>query len=51
MQLLTVVVPYLERLAKEPDGRKQMAQYIRYGTVILGFIQAIGSPWACDKQL
>jgi preprotein translocase subunit SecY len=42
MQLLTVVVPYLERLAKEPDGRKQMAQYIRYGTVILGFIQAIG---------
>jgi preprotein translocase subunit SecY len=42
MQLLTVVIPYLERLSKEPDGRKKMAQYVRYGTVILGFVQAIG---------
>jgi len=42
MQLLTVVIPSLERLSKEPDGRKKMTQYIRYGTVILGFIQAIG---------
>jgi len=42
MQLLTVVIPSLERLSKEPDGRKKMAQYIRYGTVILGFVQAIG---------
>ncbi|MDD2400768.1 MAG: preprotein translocase subunit SecY [Clostridia bacterium] len=42
MQLLTVVIPYLERLSKEPDGRKKMTQYVRYGTVILGFIQAVG---------
>lgn len=43
MQLLTVVVPYFERLAKEgQEGRKKMTEYIRYGTVILGFIQAIG---------
>lgn len=43
MQLLTVVVPYFERLAKEgPEGRKKMSEYIRYGTVILGFIQALG---------
>lgn len=43
IQLLTVVVPYFERLAKEgPEGRKKMGEYIRYGTVILGFIQAIG---------
>ncbi|HHY06187.1 MAG TPA: preprotein translocase subunit SecY [Clostridia bacterium] len=42
MQLLTVVIPYLERLSKEPDGRKKMAQYVRYGTVILGFVQAVG---------
>lgn len=42
MQLLTVVIPSLERLAKEPDGRKKMTQYIRYGTVILGFVQAVG---------
>lgn len=43
IQLLTVVVPYFEKLAKEgPEGRKKMGEYIRYGTVILGFIQAIG---------
>lgn len=43
MQLLTVVVPYFERLAKEgEEGRKKMSEYIRYGTVILGFIQALG---------
>ncbi|MBZ4654408.1 MAG: secY [Peptococcaceae bacterium] len=43
MQLLTVVVPALERLAKEgPEGRKKITEYVRYGTVILGFIQAIG---------
>ncbi|WP_089609488.1 preprotein translocase subunit SecY [Dehalobacterium formicoaceticum] len=43
MQLLTVVIPYFEKLAKEgQEGRKKMAQYTRYGTVILGFFQAIG---------
>lgn len=43
MQLLTVVVPYFERLAKEgQEGRKKMVQFTRYGTVVLGFLQAIG---------
>lgn len=43
MQLLTVAIPSLERLAKEGDeGRKIIAQYTRYGTVILGFLQAVG---------
>ncbi|MEW6622262.1 MAG: preprotein translocase subunit SecY [Bacillota bacterium] len=43
MQLLTVVIPYLERLAKEgEEGRKKIGQYIRYGTVVLGFVQAAG---------
>ena len=43
LQLLTIVVPSLERLAKEGDyGRKKITQYTRYGTVILGFIQAFG---------
>ncbi len=43
MQLLTVVIPYLERLSKEGDeGRKKITQYIRYGTVVLGLIQAAG---------
>lgn len=43
MQLLTVAIPRLEQLAKEGDeGRKIIAQYTRYGTVILGFLQAVG---------
>ncbi len=43
MQLLTVVIPTLEKLSKEGDeGRKKITQYIRYATVVLGFIQALG---------
>lgn len=43
MQLLTVVVPHLERLAKEgEEGRKKITQYIRYGTVVIAFVQSIG---------
>jgi len=43
MQLLTVVIPHLERLAKEgEEGRRKITQYTRYLTVVLAFIQAIG---------
>lgn len=43
MQLLTVVVPKFEQWSKEgEEGRKKLTQIIRYGTVLLGFIQAIG---------
>lgn len=43
MQLLTVVVPKFEQWAKEGDeGRKKITQITRYGTVVLGFVQAIG---------
>lgn len=43
LQLLTIVVPYLERLAKEGQyGRKKITQYTRYGTVVLGFVQGLG---------
>ena len=43
MQLLTIAIPSLEKLAKEGDeGRKIIAQYTRYGTVVLALIQAIG---------
>lgn len=42
MQLLTVAIPRLERLQKEgEEGRKVIGQYMRYGTVVLGGIQAI----------
>ncbi len=40
LQLLTVVIPQLEKLAKEgEEGRKKIIQYTRYGTVILAIIQ------------
>lgn len=40
MQLLTVAIPPLERLAKEgEEGRKKIAALTRYVTVILGLIQ------------
>jgi len=43
LQLLTVVVPTLERWSKEgEEGRKKISKLNRYGTVVLGFIQAIG---------
>jgi preprotein translocase subunit SecY len=42
-QLLTIAVPSLEALAKEgTEGRKKIAQYTRYLTVALAFVQAIG---------
>jgi len=42
-QLLSAVVPQLEELSKEGDsGRKQIAQYTRYLTVVLAAFQAFG---------
>lgn len=43
LELLTVVVPHLEKLKKEGEqGRKKITQYTRYGTVILSMIQGFG---------
>ena len=42
LQLMTVVVPHLERLSKEGEiGRRKITQYTRYGTVILSIIQGL----------
>ena len=47
LQLLTVAIPALEKLAKEgPEGRKKIQEYTRYLTVILAFIQAVGLVFA-----
>ena len=47
LQLLTVAVPALEKLAKEgPEGRKKIQEWTRYLTVILAFIQAVGLVFA-----
>jgi preprotein translocase subunit SecY len=43
LELLSVVVPYLEKLKKEGEqGRKKIIQYTRYGTVVLSAIQGFG---------
>ncbi|NQT55284.1 MAG: preprotein translocase subunit SecY [Desulfobacteraceae bacterium] len=43
LQLMTVVVPHLEKLKKEGEqGRKKITQYTRYGTVILSIVQGFG---------
>ena len=43
MQLLTLVIPKLEKLSKEGDeGRKKINQYSRYLSIILAIVQGIG---------
>jgi preprotein translocase subunit SecY len=43
LQLLTVVIPHLTKLAKEGErGRKKIIQYTRFGTIGIGLIQAFG---------
>ncbi|HHU61262.1 MAG: preprotein translocase subunit SecY [Bacillota bacterium] len=44
MNLLALVIPRLEQLSKEgPEGRKIIAQYTRYATVVLAIVQAFGT--------
>ena len=43
LQLLTVVVPYLEKLSKEGElGRKKITQYTRYLMVAIAVVQSLG---------
>ena len=43
IQLMTTVSPHLEQLKKEGEqGRQQINQYTRYGTVVLAALQAYG---------
>ena len=47
MQLLTSVVPTFEQWAKDnQDGRDKIQKGTRYGTVLLGFIQAFAMSYA-----
>ena len=47
MQLLQAVVPQFEAWSKDgEDGRKKIAKVTRYGTVVLGFVQAFGMAFA-----
>jgi preprotein translocase subunit SecY len=51
LQLLTVVVPTLTKLAKEGErGRKKIIQYTRYGTIGIGLIQSFGIAIGLEKM-
>jgi len=51
LQLLTVVVPSLERLQKEGEvGQQKITQYTRYLTVGLAFAQSIGYVFLFTSQ-
>ncbi|RJQ48457.1 MAG: preprotein translocase subunit SecY [Nitrospiraceae bacterium] len=43
LQLLTIVIPALSKLAKEGEsGRKVIIRYTRYGTVVISIVQSLG---------
>lgn len=52
MQLLTLIIPKLEKLSKEgEDGRKKITQYTRYLAILLALIQAIGVMFAWQDSI
>ncbi len=52
MQLMSVVVPYLEQMKKEGNsGRRKITQYTRYLTVVLCSFQSIGVSIALQNQM
>jgi len=50
LQLMTVVIPHLERLSKEGEvGRRKITQYTRYGTVVLAIVQGLFISMGLEK--
>jgi preprotein translocase subunit SecY len=51
LQLLTVVVPTLEKLQKEGElGRRKITQWTRYLTIILALVQSFGIALALERS-
>ena len=52
MQLMTVVIPQLEELAKKggEEGRKKISQYTRWLTIVLAFVQATSMTIAMSRS-
>jgi len=51
MQLLTVVIPSIGKLAKEGEaGRKKIVKYTRYGTVLISAVQSFGIAAGLEKM-
>jgi len=51
IQLLQVVIPALERMGREENGREKINKIVRYTSFGLAFLQAIGICIAFDQQL
>jgi preprotein translocase subunit SecY len=50
LQLLTVVIPYLEKLSKEGEiGRRKITQWTRYGTIGLSILQSFAISVGLEK--
>lgn len=52
MQLMTVVIPQLEEMAKKggEEGRKTISRYTRWLTIVLAFVQAISMAIAMNRS-
>jgi preprotein translocase subunit SecY len=52
MQLMTVVIPQLEEMAKKggEEGRKQISRYTRWLTIVLAFVQAFSMSVAMSRS-
>jgi preprotein translocase subunit SecY len=52
MQLMTVVIPQLEEMAKKggEEGRKTISRYTRWLTIVLAFVQAISMSVAMNRS-
>ncbi|MBI5179557.1 MAG: preprotein translocase subunit SecY [Nitrospinae bacterium] len=51
IQLLTVAVPYLEKLKKEGEhGQRKITQYTRYGAVALASVQGLGIAFGLEAM-
>src|SRR6185369_6134980 len=42
VQIAGAVVPQVEKMQKDEEGRKKLNQWTRYGTVVLAWVQAWG---------
>ncbi|CAG7585901.1 preprotein translocase subunit SecY [Peptoniphilus senegalensis] len=51
LQLLTIAIPSLESLAKEGEtGRKAIAKYTRYLSIVIALVQAVGYTFGLFRQ-
>jgi len=51
LQVLTVVVPQLERLSKEGEtGRQKITQYTRYGTIVISAVQSLAISYSLESM-